>query len=148
MTTSPYQGAALGLPAAGRGSVGSLLRRLVALLVDWTLCQLIASSFMGMRWGQVSGAEAFAPLVLFFVLNLILVTTMGATIGHRLLGLRVVSLDGLAGPGAGDGHVPPPPGRAALRALLLCLFVPAIIMDADARGLHDKAARTVVVRSR
>lgn len=140
----PHQGASLGLPATGRGSVGSLLRRLGALLLDWMLCQLIASSFMGMRWGQVEGVQAFAPLVLFFVLNLVLVTTMGATIGHSVLGLRVVSLDG----GDGERHVPPPPGRSALRALLLCLFVPAIIMDADGRGLHDKAARTVVVRAR
>ena len=96
---------------------------------------------MGMQWGQVSGAQAFAPLALFLVLNLVLVPTMGATIGHRLLGLRVVSLDG-------DGWMPRPPGRSALRALLLCLFVPAIILDADARGLHDKAARSVVVRTR
>lgn len=141
MTTSPHQGASLGLPATGPGAVGSLLRRLGALVVDWMLCQLIATGFMGMQWGQVSGAQAFAPLVLFFVLNLVLVTTMGATIGHRLFGLRVISVDG-------DGWVPPPPGRSALRALLLCLFVPAIILDADARGLHDKAARSVVVCTR
>ncbi|WP_134772868.1 RDD family protein [Ornithinimicrobium flavum] len=141
MTTSPHQGASLGLPATGPGAVGSVLRRLVALVLDWTLCQLIATSFLGMQWGQVSGAQAFGPLVLFFVLNLVLVTTMGATIGHRLLGLRVVSLDC-------DGWLPPPPGRSALRALLLCLFVPALIMDADTRGLHDKAARSVVIRTR
>lgn len=141
MTTSPHQGASLGLPASGPGSVASLLRRLGAVVVDWMLCQLIASSFMGMQLGQVSGAQAFAPLALFFLLNLILVTTMGSTIGHRLFGLRVVSVDG-------DGHVQPPPGRSALRALLLCLFVPAIIMDTDMRGLHDQAARSVVVSTR
>ena len=141
MTTSPHQGASLGLPPTGPGAVGSILRRLVALVIDWMLCQLVATGLMGMQWGQVSGVQAFAPLALFLVLNLVLVTTMGATIGHRLLGLRVVSLDG-------DGWMPPPPGRSALRALLLCLFVPAIILDADARGLHDKAARSVVVRTR
>jgi hypothetical protein len=43
---------------------------------------------------------------------------------------------------------PPPPGRRALRALLLCLFVPALVMDADSRGLHDRAARSVVVKDR
>jgi hypothetical protein len=43
---------------------------------------------------------------------------------------------------------PPPPGRSALRALLLCLFVPALVMDADSRGLHDRAARSVVVKDR
>lgn len=140
-----YQGEQLGLPREGPGSVGSFLRRLVALVVDWSLCQLIATGLLGMQWGQVSGTEAFVPLGLFFVLNLVLVTTLGTTIGHRLLGIRVVSLDGVGGDGR---QAPPPPGRSLARAALLCLFVPAVIMDADGRGLHDKAARTVVVRAR
>lgn len=141
VSTSEHQGGGLGLPPAGRGALAPLLRRLGALVVDWMLCQLIASSFMGMQWGEVAGVHAFAPLILFFVLNLVLVPTTGTTIGHRLFGVRVISVDG-------DGWMPPPPGRAALRALLLCLFVPAVIMDADGRGLHDKAARSAVVRSR
>ncbi|WP_238154512.1 RDD family protein [Ornithinimicrobium sufpigmenti] len=142
-----YQGERLGLPREGPGSVGSFLRRLVALVVDWSLCQLIATGLLGMQWGQVSGTEAFVPLGLFFVLNLVLVTTLGTTIGHRLLGIRVVSVDAVGGVD-GDGRQAPPPGRSLARAALLCLFVPAVIMDADGRGLHDKAARTVVVRMR
>lgn len=136
-----YQGERLGLPREGVGSTGSFLRRLVALAVDWTLCQVIATGLFGMRWGEVAGLQAFVPLGLFFVLNVVLVTTLGTTIGHRLLGIRVVSLDG-------DGRQAPPPGRSVLRAALLCLFIPAVIMDADGRGLHDKAARTVVVKGR
>jgi uncharacterized RDD family membrane protein YckC len=31
--------------------------------------------------------------------------------------------------------------------VLLCLLVPALISDRDGRGLHDKAARTAVVRT-
>ena len=38
--------------------------------------------------------------------------------------------------------------RAALRTLLLCLLIPALIWDRAGRGLHDKAAGTVVVRAR
>ncbi|WP_238348563.1 RDD family protein [Ornithinimicrobium pratense] len=136
-----YRGEALGLPREGVGAAGSFLRRLVALVVDWSLCQVIATGLLGMQWGQVSGTQAFLPLGLFFVLNLVLVTTLGTTIGHRLVGIRVVSLDG-------DGYQAPPPGRSIVRAALLCLFVPAVIMDVDGRGLHDKAARTVVVKAR
>lgn len=136
-----YQGQRLGLPREGVGAVGSFLRRLAALVVDWALCQLIATGLLGMQWGQVSGTQAFVPLGLFFLLNVILVTTIGTTIGHRLLGVRVVSL-------YGDGQQAPSPGRSLVRAALLCLFVPAVIMDADGRGLHDKAARTVVLRAR
>lgn len=141
MTTPGYQGASLGLPRSGPGAVASLGRRALALLVDWTLCQLIAVGFLGMQWGQVGGTQAFLPLAVFFVENLVLVTLIGTTVGHRLLGVRVISVDG-------DGSQPPPPARSAVRALLLSLFVPALVMDADNRGLHDRAARSVVVRAR
>lgn len=141
VTTPAHQGAALGLPPSGPGSAATLTRRAGALLADWVLSTLIAVGFFGMQYGQVSGPEAFLPLAVLLVENVLLVATLGTTVGHRLMGLRVVSVDG-------DGSQPPPPGRSALRALLLCLFVPAMIMDADGRGLHDKAARSVVVRAR
>ena len=34
-----------------------------------------------------------------------------------------------------------------LFASALCLALPAMVSDADARGLHDKAAGTVIVRA-
>ncbi len=142
VTSPTYQGQSLGLPPVGGGSVASLLRRTVALLVDWALCTLIAVGLFGMEWGQVQGAQAFLPLGLLFLENVLLVTTLGTTVGHRLLGVRVVAL------GGAEKNVPPPLLRSVYRAALLCLFVPALIMDADGRGLHDKAARTVVVRAR
>jgi hypothetical protein len=36
--------------------------------------------------------------------------------------------------------------RPLVRTLLLCLGIPALIWDRDQRGLHDKAAGTVLVR--
>ncbi|CPU67518.1 Conserved membrane protein of uncharacterised function [Mycobacteroides abscessus] len=38
-------------------------------------------------------------------------------------------------------------GRGLLRTVLLCLVIPAVVWDADGRGLHDRAAGTVLVRS-
>jgi hypothetical protein len=35
--------------------------------------------------------------------------------------------------------------RAILRGFLLALLIPALIMDALGRGLHDKAARSIMV---
>lgn len=142
MTTTTYQGQSLGLPESGPGSLAPLVRRMAALLVDWVGCQLIATGLLGMTWGQVGGAEAFLPLTLLLAMNIVLVTSLGTTLGHRLLGIRVVSLDALG------AAAPPPLPRSAARAALLCLFVPALVMDADNRGLHDRAARSVVVRSR
>lgn len=140
MDAQEPQGASLGLPPSGPGSVGSLLRRLVALIIDWTLCQLIAIGLLSMTWGEVAGAEAFLPLLVFFVENLILVATLGTTVGHRLLGLRVVGL--------GRNGAPPTLLRSAIRAGLLCLVVPALVMDGNGRGLHDKAAGSIVVHAR
>ena len=62
----------------------------------------------------------------------------GASMGQRLLGLRVVRLGGR------------PIGlpRAFLRTLLVCLVVPAVVWDRDGRGMHDKLAGTAQLRLR
>ena len=71
-------------------------------------------------------------------MNILLVGTLGTTIGHRLMGLQVRNVTG---------------GRATLvqaviRTVLLCLAIPAVIWDRDGRGLHDKVPNTVIVRTR
>jgi uncharacterized RDD family membrane protein YckC len=60
----------------------------------------------------------------------------GQTPGMRLTRIRCVSVT--------DGGVIGVP-RALLRGLLLALFVPALIMDSYGRGLHDKAAGSVML---
>jgi hypothetical protein len=56
-----------------------------------------------------------------------------------LFGIRVASIDSAAVIG-----VP----RAVLRTALIAVVVPPLVRDADGRGWHDRATRTVVVRSR
>jgi uncharacterized RDD family membrane protein YckC len=126
-----HPGQRLGRPATGTGSVGRFGRRLVGVLVDWVIALLIASALL-----RSAGWGSFGPLIVFLTEQVVLVGTAGGTIGHRLVGLRVERLDG--GPAG--------PIRALGRSLLLCLGVPALIWDADQRGLHDKAVGTLVVR--
>lgn len=136
-----YPGQGLGMPRSGRGSVGRFGRRLVGVVVDWVLCLLIASAVfrVPLPFREVaSGADSMVVLGVFAVENLLLVGTLGATIGHRVVGLRVMSL---------DGRVPPRPLQTLVRTALLCLFLPAMFWDKDGRGLHDKAAGTVIVRT-
>jgi uncharacterized RDD family membrane protein YckC len=45
-----------------------------------------------------------------------------------------------------DGRLPRP-FQTLVRTVLLCLFLPAMFWDKDGRGLHDKAAGTVIVRT-
>jgi uncharacterized RDD family membrane protein YckC len=137
-----YPGSRLGLPEEGSGSVAGWGRRVVALFVDWLIAGLIASAVTGKPiW---AGGNDFntAQLVSFFAMSAILSGLGGATIGHRLLGLRVIRTQpGGTGYAAQVGLL-----GGAIRALLICLVIPAVVYDRDRRGLHDKAANTIVVR--
>ena len=123
------------MPDRGPGSIARLGRRVVAILVDWAVCNVIAVGFLGYRLGA-GGLSSFKPLAVFVVMNLLLVGTLGSTLGHRMLGLRVVRLHE-----AGAGPLP-----ALIRTILLALVIPAVIWDRDTRGFHDKLAGTVLVR--
>ncbi|MFF3410603.1 RDD family protein [Streptomyces sp. NPDC002742] len=128
-----YRGEQLGLPEHGPGSIARPGRRLGALAVDWGLCLLIAYGLLTDGYDQATGNWA---LLVFFVLGLLTVGTVGFTPGKRLLGLRVVP------EGGGRLNLL----RVLVRTALLCVAVPALIWDRDGRGLHDRLARTIEVR--
>ncbi|WP_406377831.1 RDD family protein [Streptomyces sp. NBC_00197] len=129
-----YRGEQLGLPEQGPGSIARPGRRLGALVVDWGLCLLIAYGLLTHGYDQATGNWA---LLVFFVLGLLTVGTVGFTPGKRLFGLRVLP--------EGGGRLNPL--RVLLRTALLCVAVPALIWDRDGRGLHDRLARTIEVRA-
>jgi uncharacterized RDD family membrane protein YckC len=126
-----YPGERLGRPADGPRSLGSFGRRLVALVVDWIVALLVAGWLL-----RSAGLGQFAPLLVLLVENVLLVGTAGATLGHRLLGMRVETVQGRA-----PGLV-----KALVRSVLLCLAIPPLVWDADQRGLHDRWAGTLVAR--
>jgi uncharacterized RDD family membrane protein YckC len=122
-------------------SVAPMSRRLVALIADWLLCSLIVSSVTGhILFGNAQDPHYFAAqygtLVLYTFEVYLLTAVSGLTVGKRLLGIRAIRTDGSA------------PGFkwAALRTILLLFIIPACITDRDLRGLHDRAADTIVVR--
>lgn len=129
-----YRGERLGLPAQGPGSVAGVGRRLAALVIDW-LSSLLVARLLFRNQSDV----AWETLAIFAVMTIVLVTFTGASFGQRLLGLRIVSVP--------DGGAVPW-WRVAIRTALLCLVIPAVVWDRDQRGLHDRAARTVVVNTR
>jgi len=125
---SAFPGERFGLPEEGSGSVATIGRRLLALLVDWLLCTLIALAFFQSRWWT---------LPVFAVETYLLTALTGFTVGKRVLGIRVVRLDGK----------PVGLGWALVRTILLLAVVPALITDRDLRGLHDRAANTIVIKT-
>jgi uncharacterized RDD family membrane protein YckC len=130
---SRYPGERLGLPESGAGSIARAGRRILAICIDWGIALLISNfAFAGDSW---------ATLAVFAIEQILLIGTLGYSIGHRIVGIHVVRLGG--GPA---GPIPAGPIPAVVRTLLLCLVIPAVIFDADQRGLHDKAVNTVLVR--
>ena len=122
-----YPGQRFGLPERGSGSVASMPRRLLALLIDWLLSMLIA------YW--LTGSQ-FWTIAVFAVEVYVLTATTGFTVGKRLLGIRVMRTNGgLVGF-----------GWALVRTAILLTVIPPLLTDHDLRGLHDRASDTIVVR--
>lgn len=126
--TQRYPGERLGLPEHGSGSIARLGRRVGALFIDYGAAYLI-SGFWG--WDPLS------ILVIFAIIQIVFIPVAQGSPGHRIFGLRLVRLDG-----AWAGL-----WRPIVRTLLLVIVIPAVIWDADQRGLHDKAAGTVLLRA-
>ncbi|SHK27197.1 RDD family protein [Pseudonocardia thermophila] len=133
-----HPGARFGLPAEGPASVASLSRRVFALVVDWLLGYLIALLLVGPDPFE-SPYLQWAVLGVWFVITALPVAFFGASAGMVALGIRVASIGSTAVIGL---------PRALLRTLLVALVVPPLIRDADERGWHDRATRSIVVRTR
>jgi len=113
-------------------TMASFSRRLGALLIDWVLCTVVASLLVvDLR------ANPWPQLGVFVLVNAFFLGLFGQTPGMALLRIRCVSL-------ADGGAIGLP--RAIVRAVLLALVIPALINDGDGRGLHDRAARSVVLQ--
>ena len=107
-----------------------LIRRFGALMIDWLLCLLASGLFANPR------TQPWAPVVVLVLVYTVFVGFFGMTPGMRLAGIRCVRYRdaGLLGPVQGF-----------VRGLLLALFIPALIMDGEQRGLHDRAGDSIVI---
>ncbi len=125
-----FPGQRLGFPERGPGSVAGFGPRVLAIVIDWLPC-LVAAQLLTKN-------PDFSTLALFAAVTVLSIGIAGRTLGHAVAGLRVALLDGRrAGVGA-----------AVIRTVLLCLVIPPAIYNIDNRGLHDRAANTVVLRTR
>ncbi len=113
-------------------------RRFAALAVDWLLGYLIATLVSGTD-PLVNPSFSWNVLGIWFLLTAVPVAVFGASAGMTVFGIRVASIDSAAVVG-----VP----RAVLRTAMIALVIPPLVRDSDGRGWHDRATRTVVVRTR
>jgi uncharacterized RDD family membrane protein YckC len=121
------------IPDAQNWEPAPLGRRFGALVVDWILCLLVASLYANPR------LVAWPPVVILVLEYGFFIGLFAQTPGMFVTRLRCVSF--------ADGRPIGIP-RALLRGVLLALVIPALIMDSDRRGLHDRAAGSIVVSTR
>lgn len=127
-SSSDWPGQRLGLPESGPRSVARLGRRIAAIAIDWASAVAISAVFFSY--------DSIATLLIFVGLQVLFTITINASLGHALLGMRVVPMaGGLLGV-----------WRPAVRALLIALVIPALLFDENHRGLHDRAAGTILLR--
>ena len=128
--STDWPGKRLGLPAAGPRSIGRLGRRIGGISIDWAISLLITYGFFH------RDPDGFIALSVFVVTQLLFLWIANGSVGHLLVGLRVVP--------ANPGYL----GfwRPLVRTILLAVVIPAVIYDRDQRGLHDRWAGTILVR--
>jgi uncharacterized RDD family membrane protein YckC len=136
-----WPGERLGLPKDGPGSVASRGVRLVALLLDFAFAALLTSfsTPMDITDPEVMRTFNYWAIVMWFVVSVFGVSVFGFTPGMASLRIRVARIDGAMRVG---------PLRAIPRAIMIAVIIPAAIVDADGRGLHDRAVGTIVLRTR
>lgn len=132
LAPSEWPGERLGLPESGERSVARLGRRVVAIFIDWALAAIPVYLFLG----GLTAEWWWQPLI-FAVMQIVLIPTIGGSVGHRTMGLRVLPI---AGGWIGLW-------RPIVRTVLLCLAIPVLVWDSDQRGFHDKIAGTILLRS-
>ena len=112
----------------------SLGRRLLALVIDWTMCRLIA----GLLSPNVIPENNFSTLIIFFIEVCLFTIAFGASAGQRFMAIKVVTFP--------DQHRVKV-ARVILRTFLICLVLPAIFTK-NGRPLHDHFANSQTVRER
>jgi len=118
-------------PPAGLG------RRAGAIAIDWAASSLL--SLVVFRQVEYGSPESGFGILSIFALEVIVLTWLTtASFGQRILGLSVLTVSG--------GRLSL--WRVALRTLLICLVIPAVVYDSDGRGLHDRVVGSRVFRTR
>lgn len=107
-------------------------------MLDWAISMAIVVLALGLPALTATDWRRWSVLAVFFLESSCLTAITGASAGQLVCRITVLRLDGkrLGLP------------RALLRAALVCLAIPPLVVGPDRRGLHDMAVNTVVVTRR
>ena len=111
-------------------------RRMAALALDWLACYAIVAALSGGIY-KMSPNSSLYVLAIFFLEVWILIALQGATLGHRLFGMKVIRFE--------DGGAISL-SQALIRTVLLVLVVTAVTFDVNGRGIHERLSGSVLTR--
>ncbi|MFW6597096.1 RDD family protein [Propionibacteriaceae bacterium Y2011] len=138
VTEDDYPGQDLGLPRSGPGSLAGWFPRITAIVIDWAFSMLLSALVLGLDSLTTYDWRRWGTLAIFFLQRFALTMITGASVGQLLCRITVARLDrqkmGLL--------------RSLGRAALLSIAIPALVIGANRRGLHDLACGTVVLSRR
>jgi uncharacterized RDD family membrane protein YckC len=110
----------------------SLGRRLIALVIDWTMCRLVA----GFLSPALFFENTFSTLLIFFIEVTLFTIAFQASAGQRIMGVKILTYPE-------QNRVAPQ--KIVLRTLLICLVIPAVFTS-NGRALHDQFTGSQSVR--
>ena len=112
------------------------LKRILALIFDWGAAILVVQVIPdGPDYGTQS--NSLLTLIVFATEVTLFTWMMGSSFGQRIVGLRVIDF-------YSDSN--PTFVQSVFRTLLIVVLVPPLLADAEGRGLHDRLAKTKIIK--
>ena len=112
------------------------LKRIIALIFDWGAAILVVQVIPnGPDYGTQS--NSLLTLIVFATEVTLFTWMMGSSFGQRIVGLRVIDF-------YSDSN--PTFAQSVFRTFLIVVLVPPLLADAEGRGLHDRLAKTKIIK--
>lgn len=112
------------------------LKRILALIFDWGAAILVVQVIPnGPDYGTQS--NSLLTLIVFATEVTLFTWMMGSSFGQRIVGLRVIDF-------YSDSN--PTFMQSVFRTFLIVVLVPPLLADAEGRGLHDRLAKTKIIK--
>ena len=112
------------------------LKRILALIFDWGAAILVVQVIPnGPDYGTQS--NSLLTLIVFATEVTLFTWMMGSSFGQRIVGLRVIDF-------YSDSNLTCV--QSVFRTFLIVVLVPPLLADAEGRGLHDRLAKTKIIK--
>jgi len=113
------------------------LKRILALIFDWGAAILVVQVIPnGPDYGTQS--NSLLTLIVFATEVTLFTWMMGSSFGQRIVGLRVIDF-------YSDSN--PTFVQSVFRTFLIVVLIPPLLADSEGRGLHDRLAKTKLIKS-